>query len=161
MSIFLHVAGQWKGLGRQPRYCWTRLSKTNLLSKNIFFYDGGPLSASWQCVIFGCNVFLKSFSELLNYSNFSKRICSMYCWKSITLFFGKICITCLGWFHQPKHLQIGCFYFKKIQGCKTCFEVFFEISITYKPNYTLKPLLSQSMVHFTWRTTSVSHSKVY
>ena len=37
----------------------------------------------------------------------------------------------------------------KLLGCKTYLKVFFGKSSAYKSKYTLKPLLGQSMEHFT------------
>ena len=40
MTTFMPVGSrsmQWESVGRQPRYCWTRLSQVNPPSKNLFF----------------------------------------------------------------------------------------------------------------------------
>ena len=47
------------------------------------------LGASPQCSIFGYNVFLNNYSELLNHLNFSKLMLQMYLWLGFQLFFGQ------------------------------------------------------------------------
>ena len=44
---------------------------------------------------------------------------------------------------------------KKVLGYKKYLEVLFGKSGKYKSKYTVKPFLSQNMVHFTLRTKSV------
>ena len=67
------------------------------------------LGALQQCVIIGCNIFVKSFSELQKHWNISKRICSMYLWQNITFFLLKKVLHEWGGFLNLKRLQIGPF----------------------------------------------------
>ena len=53
----------------------------------------------------------------------------------------------------PKHLD-PCFLTTLVKS--KYLEVFLGKSGAYKSKYTLKPLLSQDMVHFTWQTKSVN-----
>ena len=55
----------------------------------------------------------------------------------------------IGWFLTINASKLGHFEQKKVLGCKEYFEVLFGKSGAYKSKYTIKPLLSQNMVHFT------------
>ena len=59
------------------------------------------LGASQQCVIIGCNIFVKSFSELQNHSNISKHIFNVSL-KKYNFLFAKIGIKLVGRFLKPK-----------------------------------------------------------
>ena len=102
------------------------------------------LGATKQCVLFGCKVFWKNYSELL------KLLWPLCCWqyKKCNNRFYRIKVD---FFFLKKILQNKVFFLlnKKVLWQKRYLEVFFWKSGIYKSKYTPTPFLNQNMVHFT------------
>ena len=82
--FFLKLNAPYIGTKEVPGYIWIckRQISPKIPLSTCFFssmqLEGMDLVALQQCIIFGCNVFEKDYSELLNHSNFSKLICKKY-----------------------------------------------------------------------------------
>ena len=92
------------------------------------------LGASQQCVVIGCNVFVKSFSELQNHSNISKCICSMYLWQNMISFLLKMGITWLRSFLKPKTPPNRVFWLIKYKDLKHTYRNFLGNLVHTNPN---------------------------
>ena len=95
------------------------------------------LGASQQCVVIGCNVFVKSFSELQNHSNISKCICSMYLWQNMISFLLKMGITWLRSFLKPKTPPNRVFWLIKYKDLKHTYRNFLGNLVHTNPNIPL------------------------
>ena len=71
------------------------------------------IGASQKCVIFGCIVFLKIYSELINQAKILKLTFEMYFCLSFKNFWGKIDFTRFGCFFNQKCLHNRALWTKK------------------------------------------------